>query len=95
MTDDATLAALKSIQTTLAEHTVALGQVRAISISIKLHGKMLNDIQQDVRDIRAAVGDMERTRLTAGEADALHLDLSRLQETVSALAVRVGVFESR
>jgi sugar (pentulose or hexulose) kinase len=39
MTDDATLAVLKSIQKTLAEHTVALGQVRAISVSAKLHGE--------------------------------------------------------
>ena len=51
--------------------------------------------RQDVRDIRAAVSDMERTRLTVGEADALHLDLGRLQETVTALAVRVAVLESK
>ena len=94
MTDDAILAVLRSMQTTLAEHSIALGQVRAVSVSLKLHGNMLNDIQQDVRDIRAAVSDMERTRLTVGEADALHLDLGRLQETVTALAVRVAVLES-
>jgi hypothetical protein len=93
MTDDATLAVLKSIQKTLAEHTVALGQVRAISVSAKLHGEMLSEIRQDIRDIRAAVSDMDRTRLSVGEADALHLDLSRLQEAVTALEVRVGVLE--
>jgi len=70
MTDDAILAVLRSMQTTLAEHSIALGQVRAVSVSLKLHGNMLNDIQQDVRDIRAAVSDMERTRLTVGETDA-------------------------
>jgi hypothetical protein len=36
---------------------------------------------------------MDRTRLSVGEADALHLDLSRLQEAVTALEVRVGVLE--
>jgi len=49
MTDDAILAVLKSIQTTLAEHGITLVQVRSVSV------------QQDVRDIRAAVSDMERT----------------------------------
>ena len=92
MTDDATLAVLKSIQKTLAEHTVALGQVRAISVSAKLHGEMLSEIRQDIRDIRAAVSDLDR-RLSVGEADALHLDLSRLQEAVTALEVRVRVLE--
>jgi len=37
---------------------------------------------------------MERTRLTVGEADATHLGLSRLQETATALAVRVGILEN-
>jgi hypothetical protein len=63
MTDDATLAVLKSIQKTLAEHTVALGQVRAISVSVKLHGEMLSEIKQDIRDIRAAISPLERPTL--------------------------------
>ena len=69
------------------------GQVRAVSVSLKVPGSMLK-YQQDVRDIRAAVSDMERTRLTVGEADATHLGLSRLQETATALAVRVGILEN-
>ena len=54
---------------------------------------MLSEIRQDIRDIRAAISDMDHTRLSVGEADALQLDLSRLQEAVTALEVRVRVLE--
>ena len=41
------------------------------------------------------INDMERTRFTSGEAEALHKDVSRLQQDYYGLTVRLGKMEAR
>lgn len=59
----------------------------------------LNDqitvLQQDTRMVRAAINEMEVTRFTSGEAEALHTDVSRLQHDYYGLTVRLGKLEAR
>jgi hypothetical protein len=99
MDEDAIMQILKSIQETQAKHTIALTKLeeRAVnnSIAFGVQQKTLNALHQDVRMVRAALNDMERTRFSAGEAAALHEDVGRLQALHTDLAVRVGVLEVR
>jgi hypothetical protein len=43
--------------------------------------------------MRGAIGDMVKTRVTAGEVDASHEDMNRMQQGLADLMSRVDVLE--
>ena len=100
--DEEILKALGLIQQTLAKHTqlfadqdVVLHEIMQKVTRLDYQEQMLNAMQQDVRMIRVAINDMEKTRFTSGEVTVLHEDLNRLQKDHADLAVRVGMLEER
>jgi len=80
MADDAVLEILKGIQSSIA----ALDEKFTTQYTI---------LAQDVRMIRGGIRDMIKTRVTAGEVDALHEDMTRMQLGLADLATRVEVLE--
>ena len=69
--------------------------VASAKVEMRSHSDTLNILLQEVREIRAAVNDIERTRVSAGEIEALHYDVTRMQRGLSDLTARVEVIESR
>ena len=63
------------------------------SITLRVQTDFLLRLEQEIRMVRSALNDMEKTRFTAGEAEAIHGDLNRLQSEFVDLEVRVGVLE--
>src|SRR5262249_132142 len=66
-----------------------LGPVDALLNGLPLIRKALSVLQRDSRMIRAALNDMARENVTAGEVEALHDDVDRVQNELGELAVRV------
>jgi hypothetical protein len=60
-----------------------------------IHARALDILTQDTRMIRAAVNDIARVDVTAGEVEAMHDDINRLRSEVTELSVRVEVLEGR
>ena len=103
------LKALGLIQQTLEKHTqlfadqdTILHDIMQKVTKLDYHEQLLNAIGQDVglirtdvRMVRAAVNDMERTRFTSGEAEVIHEDINRLQVISTDLRARVKVLEER
>jgi hypothetical protein len=56
-------------------------------------GASIESLRHDVRLLRAAINDMARVNITAGEVEALHADLDRLQSGHSELATRLATVE--
>jgi hypothetical protein len=54
-----------------------------------------NVMKQDLREIRAALNDMARTNVTAGEIEALHTDLNRLDNQYIELATEVEIIKRK
>jgi hypothetical protein len=48
-----------------------------------------------VRLVRAAVNDIGKTSITAGEVEAMHDDIDRVQTENIALATRIATLERR
>lgn len=92
MPDDAVLEILKAIQAELATVRADVGSVR---IGLAGHTRLLNILLQDTREIRAATNDMATSRVTAGEIEAVHHDLTRVQQEVAELAAKVDALEHR
>ena len=102
MADDAVMEILMRIQSSI----VALDEKTQASLADldKKFTTQLTDLDkkfttqntilaQDVRLIRAGIQDIVRTRVTAGEVDVLHEDMSKLQLGLTALAIRVEALE--
>ena len=91
MADDAVMEILKRIQVSIA----ALDERTQKSLAA-LDEKFTRQntiLGQDVRMIRAGIQDIVRTRVTAGEVDVLHEDMSRLQLGLTDLTIRVEALE--
>jgi hypothetical protein len=91
MADDAVMEILTRIQASI----VALDEKTQASIA-DLDRKFTTQttvLAQDIRLIRAGIQDMVRTRVTAGEVDVLHEDMSKLQLGLIALTIRVETLE--
>jgi hypothetical protein len=99
MADDAVLEILKSIQADVKSVQVKLDRVDHTTtvhgVGLNLLTREVRVLQQDTRELRTAINDMERTRFTKGEVEALHTDVTRLQQDHHDLAVKVGVLEER
>ena len=59
------------------------------------HTRTLDILLQDTRMVRGAVNDMAKETVTAGEVEAIHHDLNRLQQQVSELTARLEIVEGR
>jgi hypothetical protein len=70
-------------------------KIDRVAADVRNHTSLLNVLRQDVVMVRAAINDMARTSFTAGEAEALHEELNRLQEEFAKLAARVEIIEAR
>jgi len=88
-------------------HPVTLGLVAALALGIlgtafplglqlcSGHTRTLDILLQDTRMVRGAVNDMAKETVTAGEVEAIHHDLNRLQQQVSELTARLEIVEGR
>jgi hypothetical protein len=89
------LRAIRSDITVLkADVAVIKADIAAIKTEQHTHAGFLDVLQQDVRLIRAAVNDMARTDVTAGEIEALHHDVNRFQRQLLELTTRVEALET-
>jgi hypothetical protein len=87
MADDAVMEILNRIQASI----VALDH-RVAALDEKFT-RQYTILAQDVRIIRAAIQDMVTTRVTAGEVDVLHEDMSRMQLGLADVVIRVEALE--
>jgi len=71
----ADLAAVKSDLGTLKNELAA---VRIRVDGLPLMGAAIEALQRDSRLLRAAINDMSRTNITAGEVEAMHEDIDRV-----------------
>jgi hypothetical protein len=80
MADDAVIEILNKIQASIV----------ALDEKFTRHHTIL---AQDVRMIRGGIRDMVMTRVTAGEVDVLHEDMSRMQLGLADLVIRMEAVE--
>ena len=59
------------------------------------HTKVLREVVQDVRMLRAAISDVAKENIMPGEIEVLHEDVSKLQLDVSEIKGRLEIVESR
>jgi chromosome segregation ATPase len=94
---DERMARLDERTVTLDERTAtmasALASIRAQLDGLPLINRAVTVVQQDVRALRAAFNDFALTNTTAGEIEALHLDVNRVQAENAELAVKVATLE--
>jgi hypothetical protein len=57
--------------------------VGSAKVEMRSHSDTLNILLQEVREVRAAVNDIERTRVSVGEIEVLHFDVTRMQRGLS------------
>ena len=63
--------------------------VTALRLEISAHTRVLDILLQDGRLLQTAVNDIARTNVTAGEIEAFHHDLNRMQMEVARLGARI------
>jgi DnaJ-domain-containing protein 1 len=102
MSDDLLHEILKSLGDLRAEVAGLRKEMNAFSFAQagfsaaqKVFGNDINAMQQDVRMIRAALNDMARTNVTAGEVEAIHTDINRLNADYRDLAIEVEIIKRR
>jgi hypothetical protein len=62
----------------IAAQGAELRLVRVRVDGLPLIGLAIEELRHDVRTLRAAINDMARVNITAGEAAALHTDMDRM-----------------
>lgn len=72
-----------------------ISAIRAHVSSIPLLGNAIAVLQRDVRLVRAAINDMGRTNITAGEVLALHEDIDRMQSLQLEIQTRLAAIEAK
>jgi prefoldin subunit 5 len=70
-----------------------LGTVRARVDGVPLIRSAIEGLRQDIRMMRAAINDMARVNITAGEVEALHTELDRLHTKQVEIEARVATLE--
>jgi chromosome segregation ATPase len=70
-----------------------LAPMRAQLDGLPLINRALTVLQQDMRSLRAAFNDFARTNITAGEVEALHFDVNRVQAENAELQARLATVE--
>jgi Cu/Ag efflux protein CusF len=92
MTENLVLEILRGLQTDIAGLKTDVAELRRQG---NVHARTLDILSQDARMIRAAVNDIARVDVTAGEVEVMHDDINRLRTEVTALTVRVDELEGR
>jgi hypothetical protein len=77
----------------LAPIRAELATVRARVDGLPVIGEAISVLQRDVRMLRAAVNDMARVNITAGEVEALHEAIDRIQAKQVELETRLTTLE--
>jgi len=70
-----------------------LAPIRAQLDGLPLINRALTVLQQDMRSLRAAFNDFARTNVSAGEVEALHFDVNRVQAENAELQARLATVE--
>jgi uncharacterized protein (DUF3084 family) len=70
-----------------------LAPMRAQLDGLPLINRSLTVLQQDMRSLRGAFNDFARTNVTAGEVEALHADVNRVQAENAELQARLATVE--
>ena len=70
-----------------------LAPIRAQLDGLPVINRALTVLQQDMRSLRAAFNDFARTNVTAGEVEALHADVNRVQAENAELQARLATVE--
>jgi hypothetical protein len=70
-----------------------LAPIRAQLDGLPVINRALTVLQQDMRSLRAAFNDFARTNVTAGEVEALHADVNRVQAENAELLARLATVE--
>jgi hypothetical protein len=72
-----------------------LSLVRPRVDGVPLIGAAIETLRHDVRTPPAAINDMARVNITAGEVEALHADIDRMQTRQMELEARIAALEGR
>jgi uncharacterized protein YoxC len=91
--DDLLNEILRSLQTLHGEMAGLRHQMAGFAVAQRLFGDGINALQQDVRMIRAALNDIAKTNVTAGEVEAIHTDINRLNSRYLELATDVEIIK--
>jgi ubiquinone biosynthesis protein UbiJ len=70
-----------------------LAPIRAQLDGLPIINRSLVVLQQDMRSLKAAFNDFALTNVTAGEVEALHADVNRVQAENAALEARLATLE--
>jgi hypothetical protein len=80
-------------EVTLEALRAELAPMRAQLDGLPLIARSLTVLQQETRALKAAFNDFARTNVTAGEIEALHTDVNRVQAENTELATRLATVE--
>jgi len=72
-----------------------MANVRIRVDGLPLLGVAVETLRHDVRMTRAAINDMARVNITAGEVEAMHTDIDRTMARQDAMETRLATLERR
>ncbi len=93
LTLEALRAELAPIRAQVADLDAKVTPMRAQLDGLPLINRSLTVLQQETRALRAAFNDFARTNVTAGEIEALHVDVNRVQAENAELQRRLATVE--
>jgi ubiquinone biosynthesis protein UbiJ len=86
-------AGFAEIRAELASVRGELANVRTRVDGVPILGVAIETLRHDVRTLRAAINDMARINITAGEVEALHADVDRMGTKQIELEARLSALE--
>jgi DNA repair ATPase RecN len=96
MSDDDFRTILRAIDGLQAELASVREQLKIIEIKVSgipLIAESTHDLRRDLRMVKAAINDMARVNITAGEVEALHEEIDKIQAENAELATRLATVE--
>jgi prefoldin subunit 5 len=84
---------LEMLQAELAPLRAALATIQARVDGLPLMGSAIDALRHDNRMLRAAINDMARVNITAGEVEAMHADIDAVQAKQLELETRIITLE--
>lgn len=94
MSTELTLELLRQeLRAALAPIRAELALIQARADGLPLIGRAVTALQQDARALRAAFNDFALTNVTAGEIQALHNDVDRVQSRDMEIRTRLATIE--
>jgi uncharacterized coiled-coil protein SlyX len=86
---------LDEVRQGLAAVREELAGMRPQVAGVPLIWQSIENLRHDFRTMRAALNDMARVNITAGEVEALHADIDRMQTRQMELEARIAALEGR